>query len=81
MTVARHGNGIMGMRRRLVTLSRALIELIENDSWNAPAKEKLILFVCIVLHPWRYLLSGKNLLIKHSHHVPLFRRSFLIISD
>jgi hypothetical protein len=37
MTVARHGNGIMGMRRRLVTLSRALIELIENDGWNLPA--------------------------------------------
>jgi hypothetical protein len=37
MTVARHSNGIMAMRSRLVRLSRALIELIENDGWNAPA--------------------------------------------
>ncbi len=37
MTMARHSNGIMVMRSRLVTLSRALIELIENDGWNAPA--------------------------------------------
>ncbi len=28
---------VMAMRSRLVTLSRALIELIENDSWNALA--------------------------------------------
>ncbi len=37
MTVARRSNGIMAMRSRLVTLSRALIKLIENDGWNAPA--------------------------------------------
>jgi hypothetical protein len=37
MTLARRSNGIMAMRSRLVTLSQALIELIENDSWNAPA--------------------------------------------
>ncbi len=37
MTVARGSNGIMAMRSRLVTLSRALIELVENDGWNAPA--------------------------------------------
>ena len=37
MTVARRSNGIMAMRSRLVMLSRALIELIENDGWNAPA--------------------------------------------
>ncbi len=37
MTVARGSNGIMAMRSRLVMLSRALIELIENDGWNAPA--------------------------------------------
>ncbi len=37
MTVARCSNGIMAMRSRLVTLLRALIELIENDGWNAPA--------------------------------------------
>ncbi len=37
MTVARRSNGIMVMRSRLVTLSRALIKLIENDGWNAPA--------------------------------------------
>jgi hypothetical protein len=37
MTVARGSNGIMAMRSRLVTLSRALIELIENNGWNAPA--------------------------------------------
>jgi hypothetical protein len=37
MTVARCSNGIMAMRSRLVRLSRALIELIENDGWNAPA--------------------------------------------
>ncbi len=37
MTVARRSNGIMAMRSRLVRLSRALIELIENDGWNAPA--------------------------------------------
>jgi hypothetical protein len=36
-TVARHSNGIMAMRSRLVTLSRALIKLIENNGWNAPA--------------------------------------------
>jgi hypothetical protein len=37
MTVARRSNGIMAMRSRLVRLSQALIELIENDGWNAPA--------------------------------------------
>jgi hypothetical protein len=37
MTVARCSNGIMAMRSRLVMLSRALIELIENNGWNAPA--------------------------------------------
>jgi hypothetical protein len=37
MTKARCSNGIMAMRSRLVRLSRALIELIENDGWNAPA--------------------------------------------
>ena len=37
MTVARGSNSIMAMRSRLVTLSRALIELIENNGWNAPA--------------------------------------------
>jgi hypothetical protein len=37
MTMARRSNGIMAMRSRLVTLSRALIELIENNGWNAPA--------------------------------------------
>jgi hypothetical protein len=37
MTVARRSNGIMAMWSRLVRLSRALIELIENDGWNAPA--------------------------------------------
>ncbi len=37
MTVARRSNGIMAMRSRLVTLLRALIKLIENDGWNAPA--------------------------------------------
>jgi hypothetical protein len=37
MTVARRSNGIMAMRSRLVRLLRALIELIENDGWNAPA--------------------------------------------
>jgi hypothetical protein len=37
MTVARRSNGIMAMRNRLVRLSGALIELIENDGWNAPA--------------------------------------------
>jgi hypothetical protein len=37
MTVARRSNGIMAMRSRLVTLSRALIKVIENNSWNAPA--------------------------------------------
>jgi hypothetical protein len=37
MTVARRSNGIMAMRSRLVRLSRALIELIKNDGWNAPA--------------------------------------------
>ncbi len=37
MTVARRSNSIMVMRSRLVRLSRALIELIENDGWNAPA--------------------------------------------
>ncbi len=31
MTVARHSNGIMAMRSRLVMLSRALIKLIENN--------------------------------------------------
>jgi hypothetical protein len=37
MTMAQGSNGIMAMQSRLVTLSRALIELIENDGWNAPA--------------------------------------------
>jgi hypothetical protein len=37
MTVARRSNGIMAMRSRLVRLLRALIELIKNNSWNAPA--------------------------------------------
>ncbi len=37
MTVARGSNSIMAMRSRLVTLSRALIELIENNGWNPPA--------------------------------------------
>ncbi len=37
MTVARRSNGIMAMRSRLVMLLRALIELIENNGWNAPA--------------------------------------------
>ncbi len=37
MTVARCSNGIMAMRSRLVRLLGALIELIENDGWNAPA--------------------------------------------
>jgi hypothetical protein len=37
MTVARRSNGIMAMQSRLVRLSQALIELIENDGWNAPA--------------------------------------------
>jgi hypothetical protein len=37
MTVARRSNGIMAMRSRLVRLSGALIKLIENDGWNAPA--------------------------------------------
>jgi hypothetical protein len=37
MTVARRSNGIMAMRSRLVRLSQALIELIENNGWNAPA--------------------------------------------
>ncbi len=37
MTVARRSNGIMAMRSRLVRLSPALIKLIENDGWNAPA--------------------------------------------
>ncbi len=37
MTVARRSNGIMAMRSRLVRLLRALIELIKNNGWNAPA--------------------------------------------
>ena len=37
MTLARRSNGIMAMQSRLVTLLQALIELIENDGWNAPA--------------------------------------------
>jgi hypothetical protein len=37
MTVARGSNGIMAMRSRIVRLLRALIELIENNGWNAPA--------------------------------------------
>jgi hypothetical protein len=37
MTVARRSNGIMAMRSRLVRPLRALIKLIENDGWNAPA--------------------------------------------
>jgi hypothetical protein len=37
MTMARCSNGIMAMRSRLVRLSRALIKLIKNDGWNAPA--------------------------------------------
>ena len=37
MTLARRSNSIMAMRSRLVRLSQALIELIENDGWNAPA--------------------------------------------
>jgi hypothetical protein len=37
MNMARHSNGVMAMRSRLVRLSRALIELIENNGWNAPA--------------------------------------------
>jgi hypothetical protein len=37
MNVARRSNGIMAMRSRLVRLSGALIKLIENDGWNAPA--------------------------------------------
>ncbi len=37
MTVARRSNGIMAMRSRLVMLLQALIEIIENNGWNAPA--------------------------------------------
>ncbi len=46
MTVARRSNGIMVMRSRLVTLSRALIKLIEKDGWNAPAIKLALVGMC-----------------------------------
>ncbi len=46
MTVARRSNGIMAMRSRLVRLSRALIELIKNDGWNAPAIRLALIGMC-----------------------------------
>jgi hypothetical protein len=46
MTVARLSNGIMAMRSRLVRLSRALIKLIKNDGWNAPAIRLALIGMC-----------------------------------
>jgi hypothetical protein len=37
MTMARRSKGIIALRSRLVRLLQALIELIKNDGWNAPA--------------------------------------------
>ncbi len=46
MTVARRSNGIMAMRSRLARLSRALIKLIENDGWKAPAIRLALVGMC-----------------------------------
>jgi hypothetical protein len=59
MTVARHSNGIMAMRSRLVRLSRALIELIENDGWNAPAIRLALIGMRDDIHGTAPVFDGK----------------------